>query len=180
MSRIVHYVSTCIMSRILDHALTYIVSLIIVDYLLTYTLYKIYLNQRYRNPKINASRSQKRSSLICTRSLCWVESVSLESTTYRFNLLWLNIIPQWSKVLFASASLTQMAQTLPNFCAHEFCLGTIIIIITDIHTCSSKVISLLTILRSACLHPPLRHVWRIPQLQSELHFCAESPHDISY
>ena len=26
----------------------------------------------------------------------------------------------------------------------------------------------------------LRHVWRITQIQSELHFCAESPHNISY
>ena len=25
----------------------------------------------------------------------------------------------------------------------------------------------------------LRHVWRITQIQSELHFCAESPHNIS-
>ena len=27
---------------------------------------------------------------------------------------------------------------------------------------------------------PSRRLWRITQLQSELHFCAGSPHDISY
>ena len=33
---------------------------------------------------------------------------------------------------------------------------------------------------TVCHKPPLHHVWRITQLQSELHFCPESPHDISY
>ena len=33
---------------------------------------------------------------------------------------------------------------------------------------------------TVCHKPPLRHVWRITQLQFELLFCAESPHDISY
>ena len=33
---------------------------------------------------------------------------------------------------------------------------------------------------TVCHKPTLRHVWRITRLQSELHFCPESPHDISY
>ena len=33
---------------------------------------------------------------------------------------------------------------------------------------------------TVCHKPPLRHVSRITLLQSELHFCPESPHDISY
>ena len=43
-----------------------------------------------------------------------------------------------------------------------------------------KLIRLHTHYMTVSHNPPLRHVWRITQLQSELHLCAESPHDISY
>ena len=48
------------------------------------------------------------------------------------------------------------------------------------HRYSNEIISIRLQTSLVCHKPLLRHVWRITQLQSELQFCAESPHDISY